>query len=53
MKKFCNMKAKGILILIGALGTVIKGLEGLEIRGRVETIQTTAFYIKNTYKFKQ
>ena len=35
-----------ILIAIGALGTVTKGLlkgrEDLEIRGRVETIQTTA-----------
>ena len=33
-------------IVIGALGTVIKGLvkgqEDLEIRGRVDTIQTTA-----------
>ena len=35
-----------ILIIVGALGTVtkglIKGLEDLEIRGPVETIQTTA-----------
>ena len=35
-----------IAIVIGALGTVnkglIKGMEDLEIRGRVETIQTTA-----------
>ena len=35
-----------IPIVIGALGTVtegsIKGLEDLEIRGRVETIQTPA-----------
>ena len=35
-----------ILIVIGALGTVTKllvqGLKGLEIRVRVETIQTTA-----------
>ena len=34
-----------IPIVIGALGTVteglLKGLEDLEIRGRVETIQTT------------
>ena len=33
-------------IVIGALGTIsnglIKGLEDLEIRGQVETIQTTA-----------
>ena len=35
-----------ILIVIGALGTIPKGLvkrlEDLEIRGQVETIQTTA-----------
>ena len=35
-----------ILIVIGALSSVIKrfvkGLEGLEIRGRVETVRTTA-----------
>ena len=35
-----------ILIVIGALGTVIKelvlGFEHLEIRGQVETVQTTA-----------
>ena len=39
------MKVMFILIVIGALGTVtkelLKGLEDLEIRGRVETIQTT------------
>ena len=47
LKKLWNMKATVIPILIGALGTVIKGLvkglEELEIRGRVETTQTTAF----------
>ena len=36
-----------IPIVIGAFGTVtkglLKGLKDLEIRGRVETIQTTAF----------
>ena len=36
-----------IPIVIGALGTVTKGLvkgpEGLKIKGRVETIQTPAF----------
>ena len=46
MKKLCNMKVTFIPIFIGALGTVtiglIKGLEDLEISGRVETIQTTA-----------
>ena len=40
------MKVTDIPIVIGALGTVtktlIKGLEDLEIRERVETIQTTA-----------
>ena len=40
------MKVTVIPIFIGALGTVTKGLvqgqEHLEIRGRVETIQTTA-----------
>ena len=40
------MKVKIVLIVIGALYTVTKGLlkslEDLEIRGRVETIQTTA-----------
>ena len=39
------MKVTFIPIVIGALGTVtkglIKGLEDLEIRGRVESIQTT------------
>ena len=41
------MKVMFILIVIGALGTVIKGLlkglEDLEIRGQVEIIQTTSF----------
>ena len=45
-KKLWNMKVKVILVVIGALGTVIKGLvQGLEelgIRGRVKTIQATA-----------
>ena len=40
------MKVKIIPIVIGAFGTVtkglIKGLEDLEISGRVETIQRTA-----------
>ena len=40
------MKVMAIPIVIGALGTVAKGLgkglEDLEIRGWVETIQTTA-----------
>ena len=41
------MKVKIIPIIIGALGTVtkglIKGLEDLEIGGRVETIRNTAW----------
>ena len=40
------MKVTIIPIVIGALGTVtkglLKGLEDLEVGGRVETIQTTA-----------
>ena len=46
LKKQRDMKVTIIPIVIGALGTVTKGLvQGLgdlEIRGRVETIQTTA-----------
>ena len=46
LKKLWNMKVAIIpLIVIFALGTVTKGLiqklEDLEIRGRVETVQTT------------
>ena len=44
-KKLLNMK--GIILVIGALGTVTKGLvqglEDLEIIRPVKTIQTTAF----------
>ena len=46
MKKIWNMKVAVISVEIGALGTIpkrlIKVLKDLEIRGRVETIQTTA-----------
>ena len=46
IKKLWNMKVTIVSIVIGALGTVtkglLKGLEDLEIGGRVETIQTTA-----------
>ena len=46
LKKIWNMKVTVIPIVIGAFGTVTKGLlkdlEDLEIGGRVETIQTTA-----------
>ena len=45
-KKLWNMRVKGIPIVVGALGTVPKNLEkrleNREIRGRIETIQTTA-----------
>ena len=41
------MKVTIVPIVIGALGTItkglLKGLEDLEIGGRVETIQTTAW----------
>ena len=46
LKKLWNMKVTIVPIVIGALGTVtkglLKGLEDLEVGGRVETIQTTA-----------
>ena len=46
LKKLWNMKVTIVPIVIGALGTItkglLKGLEDLEIGGRTETIQTTA-----------
>ena len=46
LKKLWNMKVTIVSIVIGALGTItkwlLKGLENLEVGGRVETIQTTA-----------
>ena len=46
LKKLWNMQVTIIPIVIGALGTVtkglLKGLEDLEVGGRVETIQMTA-----------
>ena len=46
LKKLSTMKVTIITIVIGAFGTVtkglLKGLEDLEVGGRVETIQTTA-----------
>ena len=46
LKKLWNMKVMIVPIVIGAFGTVTKGLlrglEDLEVGGRVETIQTTA-----------
>ena len=45
LKKLWNMKVTVKPIVIGAFGTVakglLKGLEDLEVGGRVETIQTT------------
>ena len=46
LKKLWNMKVTIIPIVIGALGTVtkglLKGLDDLEFGGRVETIQSIA-----------
>ena len=46
LKNLWNMKVTIGPIVIGALGTItkglLKGLEDLEVGGRVETIQTTA-----------
>ena len=46
LKKIWNMKVSIVPIVIGAFGTVneglLKGLEDLEVSGRLETIQTTA-----------
>ena len=46
LKKLWNMQMTIIAIVIGAFGTVtkglLKGLEDLEVGGRVETIQTTS-----------
>ena len=46
LKKLWNMQVTIIPIVIGAFGTVtkglLKGLEDLEVGGRLETIQTTA-----------
>ena len=46
LKKLWNMKVTIVPIVIGALGTVtkglLKGLEDLEVGGRAETIQMTA-----------
>ena len=46
LKKLWNTKVTIVPIVIGVLGTItkalLKGLEDLEVGGRVETIQTTA-----------
>ena len=48
LKKLCNMIVTIVPIVIGALGTItkglLKGLEDLEVGGRVETIQMTALW---------
>ena len=45
LKNLLNMKITMVPVVIGALGTTplehVKGLENLEIREQVETIQTT------------
>ena len=45
LKKLLNINMTIISIVVGALGTVPRGLEKrlekLEIRGRIETLQTT------------
>ena len=46
LKKLWNMKVTIVPIVIGALGTItkglLKGLEDMEVGGQVETIQMTA-----------
>ena len=46
LKKLWNMKVTIVPIVVGAFGTItkglLKGLEDLEVGGRVETIQITA-----------
>ena len=48
LKKSWNMKMTVISLIVGALGTISKaleqGLKDLEIKGQVETIQTTALF---------
>ena len=54
LKKLWNMKIMVIPIVAGALGTVLEDLEkrlgDQEMRGRIDTIQTTALIGKNTEK---
>ncbi len=53
MEKITEHEKTGILIVIGMLGTVFKGLvlevEELEIRGRVKIFQTTASWHRLEY----
>ena len=54
LKKLWNMKVTLVPIVIGAFGTItkglLKGLEDLEVGGRVENIQMTAENGQNTEK---
>ena len=53
LKKLQNMKVTIIPVVINAFGTVTKGLskglEDLEVRGRMETIQTTTLFRRPEY----
>ena len=52
LQKLWNMKVTIVPIVISAFGTItkglLKGLEDLEVGGRVETIQMTAFLRRAT-----
>ena len=52
LKKLWNMKVKIVPVVIGALGTItkglLKGLEDLEIGGRVETKNNTNNTMSNS-----
>ena len=54
LKKLWNMKVTIIPTVIGAFGTVtkglLKGLEDLKVGGRVETIQTTVLSLLGTVR---
>ena len=54
LKKLWKVKVTIIPIVIGAFGTVtkglLKGLKDLEVGGRVETIQTTALLKRSEYR---
>ena len=55
--KILNMKVTVIPVVIGALATVTKGLgqcqKYLDIRGRMETTQTTALEEKDTTEYEE
>ena len=56
LKKLWNVKVTIVPIVIGAFGTVtkglLKGLDDFEVGGRVETIQTTAL-LKTARKLRR